>query len=117
MKQKLNIGFVVTYSGRWPKELPEKRNREYGDWLEANLKEASVIRASVMGCSRETVEQVTKEFKEQEVDVIVMVYGAFTGDDVASYLTEMLKVPIILWAPYEVPLRRMTDFIPMPSVL
>lgn len=106
MKQKLNIGFVVTYSGRWPKELPEKRNREYGDWLEANLKEASVIRASVMGCSRETVEQVTKEFKEQEVDVIVMVYGAFTGDDVASYLTEMLKVPIILWAPYEVPFEK-----------
>ena len=57
MKQKLNIGFVVTYSGRWPKELPEKRNREYGDWLEANLKEASVIRASVMGCSRETVDK------------------------------------------------------------
>ena len=44
MKQKLNIGFVVTYSGRWPKELPEKRNREYGDWLEANLKEQEKYR-------------------------------------------------------------------------
>ena len=23
MKQKLNVGFVTTYSGRWPKELPD----------------------------------------------------------------------------------------------
>lgn len=106
MRQKLNIGFVVTYSGRWPRELPEKRNREYGDWLEENMKEASIIRASVLGGSREAVEQVTKEFKAQEVDVIVMVYGAFTGDDVASYFSEMLNVPLILWAPYEVPFEK-----------
>ncbi len=103
MKTKLNAGFVTTYSGRWPMEVPEQRNREYGDWLAENLPMARIIRASVLGCSRETVEQVTEEFKKQDVDVIVLVYGAFTGDDVASYLAEMVKVPIILWAPYEVP--------------
>ena len=37
-----------------------------------------------------------------------MVYGAFTGDDAAAYLTEMLDVPIILWAPYEVPFEKNT---------
>lgn len=106
MITKLNIGFITTYSGRWPKEVPENRNLEYGDWLEENLQQASVIRASVLGGSRDTVEKVTKEFKQKEADVIVMVYGAFTGDDVASYLTEMLNVPIILWAPYEVPFEK-----------
>ncbi len=106
MGQKLNIGFVVTYSGRWPKELSEKRNREYGDWLEDNFREAQVIRASVLGGSPETVEQAAKEFKARDVDVIVMVYGAFTGDDAAAYLTEMVKAPIILWAPYEVPFEK-----------
>ena len=58
-------------------------------------------------CIRDrSVEAAVKEFKRQEVDVIVLVYGAFTGDDVASYLAEMLQKPIILWAPYEVPFER-----------
>lgn len=103
METKLNVGFVTTYSGRWPREVPEQRNREYGDWLTDHLPGARIVKASVLGSNREMVEQVTREFKEQDVDVIVLVYGAFTGDDVASYLAEMVKVPLILWAPYEVP--------------
>ncbi|MFT4005732.1 MAG: hypothetical protein QM683_08870 [Lacrimispora sp.] len=103
METKLNVGFVTTYSGRWPREVPEQRNREYGDWLTKHLPGARIVKASVLGSNREMVEQVTREFKEQDVDVIVLVYGAFTGDDVASYLAEMVKVPLILWAPYEVP--------------
>lgn len=106
METRLNVGFVTTYSGRWPDELPKKRNQEYGDWLEENLPSVHVVRASMLGCNREAVEQITKEFKSQEVDIIVMLYGAFTGDDVAAYLTEMLKTPILLWAPYEVPFEK-----------
>lgn len=32
MKKKLNVGVVVTLSGRWPRELPENvlRNMESG---------------------------------------------------------------------------------------
>ncbi len=103
---QLNVGFVTTYSGRWPKELPEKRNQEYGDWLAENLPGVNLVRASVLGSNGEHVEQIAGEFKAHEVDVMVLVYGAFTGDDVAAYLTEMVKVPIILWAPYEVPFER-----------
>lgn len=106
METTLNVGFVTTYSGRWPNQLPKDRNQEYGDWLEENLPAARIVRASKLGCNRETVELITKEFKSQEVDVIVMLYGAFTGDDVAAYLTEMLKVPILLWAPYEIPFEK-----------
>lgn len=106
METRLNVGFVTTYSGRWPDELPKKRNQEYGDWLEENLPSVHVVRASMLGCNREAVEHITKEFKSQEVDIIVMLYGAFTGDDVAAYLTEMLKTPILLWAPYEVPFEK-----------
>lgn len=106
MEIKLNVGFVTTYSGRWPDELPKKRNQEYGDWLEENLPSVHIVRASTLGCNREAVEQVAKEFRSQEVDVIVMLYGAFTGDDVAAYLTEVLKAPILLWAPYEIPFEK-----------
>lgn len=106
MGKQLHVGFVTTYSGRWPDELPKKRDKEYGDWLEENLPAVKLVRASGLGSSRDMIEQITKEFKSQEVDVIVMVYGAFTGDDVAAYFTEMLKVPIILWAPYEVPFEK-----------
>lgn len=106
MGTQLNVGFVTTYSGRWPNELPEQRNKEYGDWLENHFPQNQVIKASVLGCNAENVEKITREFKSQDADVIVMVYGAFTGDDVASYLTEMLNIPILLWAPYEIPFEK-----------
>ena len=108
MKEKLHVGFVTTYSGRWPKELPEQRNKEYGDWLEENLPQVNVVRASQIGCNSKALEEIVEEFKKASVDVLVMVYGAFTGDDAAAYLTEMLNVPIILWAPYEVPFEKNT---------
>lgn len=103
---QLTIGFITTCSGRWPREIPEQRNKEYGDWLEAQMPEAKVVRAPELGSGSESVEAAVREFKRQEADVIVLVYGAFTGDDVASYLAEMLQKPIILWAPYEVPFER-----------
>lgn len=102
MSKKLHLGFVTTYSGRWPKELPEQRNEEYGNWLTEQLPQVDVVRASQIGCTSQALEEIVEEFKKASVDVIVMVYGAFTGDDAAAYLTEMLNVPIILWAPYEV---------------
>lgn len=103
MQKRLNVGFLTTYSGRWPQEVPSQRNKEYGDWLEENLPQLNVIRANVMGCGRKENEEIVKQFKENEADVVVLVYGAFTGDDVAAYLAEMLNIPILLWAPYEVP--------------
>lgn len=103
---QLTIGFITTCSGRWPREVPEQRNREYGEWLEAQMPEVKVVRAPELGSGIESVEAAVREFKRQEADVIVLVYGAFTGDDVASYLAEMVQIPIILWAPYEVPFER-----------
>ena len=105
-QKKLRLGFVTTYSGRWPRELPEQRDEEYGRWLSENLPQVKVVRAGCIGCNRETLETIVEEFKKASVDVLVMVYGAFTGDDAAAYLTEMLKVPIILWAPYELPFEK-----------
>lgn len=112
MEKQLNVGFLTTYSGRWPQEVPNQRNREYGDWLEQNLPKLHIVRADVLGCGKAETASIVKQFKEAEVDVIVMVYGAFTGDDISTYLSEMLQVPIVLWAPYEVPFERMTGSIP-----
>ena len=65
MKQKLNLGFVTTYSGRWPKELPEQRDREYSAWLEENLPQVNVVKASRIGCTKEALEEIVREFKEK----------------------------------------------------
>lgn len=108
MKNKLNIGFLTTCSGRWPRELPEKRDEEYGLWLAREFSQAKVVRAEHIICDKETLEAAVKGFREAGVDVIVMVYGAFTGDDVAAFLAEMVRVPIILWAPYEPPFEKNT---------
>ena len=108
MKEQLYVGFVTTYSGRWPRELPEKRREEYGTWLLQQPSQIKAVRAEQIVCSRETLEETAREFQAARVDVIVMVYGAFTGDDVAAYLAETVRVPIILWAPYEVPFEKNT---------
>lgn len=106
MNKQLNLGFVTTLSGRWPRELPEKRCKEYGSWLQENLPGINVIQAEGLGDSPQALEKVVEQFKTSAVDLIVMVYGAFTGDDASAQLAEMLGVPIILWAPKEPPFEK-----------
>lgn len=106
MEKKLHVGFFTSYSGRWPKEVPEQRDREYGAWLRDTLPEIDVVKADRMACGKAECEAIKAQFRKAEVDVAVMVYGAFTGDDVAAYFSEMLSVPLVLWAPYEVPFHK-----------
>lgn len=99
----LNIGFITCLSGRWPRELPERRLREYGDWLTENAGEARVVRWDKIVENTAGAREASAAFKAQGVDLVVLVYGAFTGDDVCCCLGEELGVPVILWAPYEPP--------------
>ncbi len=101
MKKKLNVGFITTFSGRWPRELPEKRIREYGDYIEKNIECANVVRYKEIISSKDAVKDCISEFKKAEIDLIVLVYGAFTGDDIPCAFADALKVPLILWAPRE----------------
>ncbi|VBB07742.1 l-arabinose isomerase [Lucifera butyrica] len=101
MSRQLNLGFITTLSGRWPRELPEKRREEYGSWLQDKLAQVNIIKADRLGDSPQALEAIANDFKARAVDAIVMVYGAFTGDDAPAYLAEILGVPIILWAPKE----------------
>lgn len=103
MKHRLNVGFITTVSGRWPRELPIQRQKEYGSWLDENLPQVQIIHASKLGDSPVAIEEICTEFRRQDVDLIIQVYGAFTGDDVAARLAENLNVPLVLWAPYEPP--------------
>lgn len=106
MDTKLRVGFVVTCSGRWPRELPQQRKKEYGAWLREQLPQAEVVEAEEILCDEKTMEETVKKFQKEAADLIIMVYGAFTGDDVASSLAEMLQKPVLLWAPYEIPFKR-----------
>ena len=102
LDRKLNIGFITTLSGRWPRELPEKRESEYGLWLKeaAAFGNVTCFSGGVVDCTAKVMEAV-EQFRG--IDVLVLVYGAFTNDDVSSIMAEELNVPIILWAPFEPP--------------
>lgn len=101
MKKKLNVGFIVTMSGRWPRKLPERRLGQYGAWVSENLKDASVCCFERVIGNREDMKDCITEFKEQGIELVLLVYGAFTGDDICCGIADALHVPIVLWAPRE----------------
>lgn len=102
MKHRLNVGFVVTLSGRWPRQLPERRLADYGDWLKKNLPAHCTLTAfERVVCTREEMEQCADAFAAAKVDLVIQLYGAFTGDDIACGLADRLSKPMILWAPRE----------------
>ena len=57
MKKKLNVGVVVTLSGRWPRELPEKRFKEYGEWTINAFPECNVVRFDRVVCTKEDMDE------------------------------------------------------------
>ncbi len=108
MKKNLNVGFITTLSGRWPRELPQQRLEEYGKWLDENLTDVNLIKADQIVDTASRVNDTIDEFKKSSVDIVIMVYGAFTGDDIPTAFADELNVPIILWAPYEPPFEKDT---------
>lgn len=95
------VGFITTMSGRWPEELPSRRLKEYGEWLDANLKDVEIVKYDQIINTPDITYKAAEELKKANVDIIVMVYGAFTGDDISIAMAEKVGVPVILWAPYE----------------
>lgn len=95
------VGFITTLSGRWPDELPTRRLKEYGEWLDTNLENVEVVKCNYIINSPDATYQAIDELKKEDIDMLVMVYGAFTGDDISAAFAEKLGVPIMLWAPYE----------------
>ena len=107
MKEKLNVGLIVTLSGRWPRELPEKRLGEYTAWARENLEpEMNLTMPEQVLTTPEEVHEAIRMMRANLVDVVIMVYGAFTGDDIAAAIVQKMGVPLILWAPYEPPYER-----------
>ncbi len=101
MKKLLKIGFMVTVSGRWPRELPEKRLREYGGWVHTQLAHSSIHEFPRLVSTKADMTECIEDFKKNGIDVVILVYGAFTGDDICCGIADALKCPIILWAPRE----------------
>jgi len=102
MDRKLKIGYLTSLSGRWPVDLPNKRQDEYSSYIKEKYSDISeVVMPDTIVGDAENLEKAIEMFKENSVDIVVQVYGAFTGDDVSSQIAEDMNVPIILWAPYE----------------
>lgn len=109
MAEKLNVGLVVTLSGRWPRELPQQRHGEYTAWARETLGDTmNLVMPDQVLTTPEEVNEAIALMRQERVDVVVMVYGAFTGDDIAAAIKQRMDVPLILWAPYEPPYERET---------
>ena len=107
MAEKLNVGLVVTLSGRWPRELPQQRHAEYTAWAKKTLgDDMNLIMPESVLTTPEEVNEAIADMRKKQVDVVVQVYGAFTGDDIAASIVQKMGVPLILWAPYEPPYER-----------
>ncbi|MBR1583970.1 MAG: fucose isomerase [Clostridia bacterium] len=106
MAEQLNVGLIVTLSGRWPRELPIQRHQEYTAWAREALTGMHMVMPDQVLATPEEVNAAISEMRRQQVDVVVMVYGAFTGDDIAASIVQKMGVPLILWAPYEPPYER-----------
>lgn len=101
MKKQLNVGFVVTKSGRWPQELGERRLAAYGAWVRERFPHSKVVVFDRLITGKQDVADCIAYMQAERVDLLVQVYGAFTGDDVCCAFADELHVPIILWAPRE----------------
>ncbi len=95
---KLNVGFVTTVGGRWPRELPQERHSHYPKWLDDQFENVNVVASDKLTITPDDVNTIVKQFKGADVDVVCLVIGAFGGDINIVLLAEKLKVPIIVWA-------------------
>lgn len=100
---KINIGFVTTVSGRWPRELPEARHQQYPQWLRENFESVDLVKPETITVSKDDVDQDIDLFRRAAVDLVVVMIGAFSGDGVSTRLADQLNVPVLLWALPEPP--------------
>ena len=99
--EHMKVGFITTVSGRWPRPLPIERNQTYGSWLRENAGDAQIVSFDHVIDSPERIQEAIQILRSERVDLVIMLYGAFTGDDVSTSIAEALKLPLILWAPRE----------------
>ena len=97
----MKIGFLTTVSGRWPRELPTQRNQVYYEWLSTALPEEQILHFDYPIDSPERIHQAADTLRREGAELVILVYGAFTGDDVCASLAQKLQIPMILWAPRE----------------
>lgn len=101
MKKQLTIGFVVTKSGRWPQELGEKRLTEYGTWVQEHFPDSKICVFNRLVSTKEDAVDCINDMRGNCADLLIQLYGAFTGDDICCAFADELSIPIILWAPRE----------------
>lgn len=98
MKEKLRIGFITTVSGRWPRELPRERKAKYEEYLKGEYPQYDFCFPKSIAEDKASLQAAIDDFKSFGVDVVLLMYGAFSGDDYACGLYDALKTPIIFWS-------------------
>ena len=101
--KKIKLGFITTVSGRWPLALPNERHANYCKWLKDTFPKVSIVCSNGIVVNTDEVEIVVEKFRVEDIDIVVILIGAFTSDIICTEVAEKINVPIILWALPEPP--------------
>jgi L-fucose isomerase-like protein len=101
---KLNVGFFVTVSGRWPREVPLQRKKEFEKFLKSNFQNINVVTADMLVVEHDDTVKTIEKFRIADVDILINVIGAFAGDTAVVTVAEKLNLPVAVWAPEDSPL-------------
>ncbi|MBN1411025.1 MAG: hypothetical protein JW969_09275 [Spirochaetales bacterium] len=100
---KLIVGFITTVSGRWPRDLPERRNKKYSDWVRNTYKHVELVKGDGIAFDNKGVKKTAELFRKENVDLVIVLIGAFTGDAASVMIAEKTGAPVIIWALREPP--------------
>lgn len=99
---EIKVGLMVTSTPHFPVEEAKKSMDEINHLFP--LSKNSLVGPYLVTNSEEA-EKVAKKFKVEDVDILVMVQGAFTWDDIPVRTTQELgNIPLLMWALPELPM-------------
>ena len=72
----LNVGFVTTLSGRWPRERPQTLHADYSEWARRELTGAEVAVYPEIVTNTAEAAACAAWLRARQVDVVLLVIGA-----------------------------------------
>ncbi|MFR3227135.1 MAG: fucose isomerase, partial [Blautia massiliensis (ex Durand et al. 2017)] len=89
-----------------PRERPQALHADYSAWACRELTGAEVAVYPEIVTNTDEAAACAAWLRARQVDAVLLVIGAFTGDDVSCKLAQELGKPLILWATHEAPFVR-----------
>lgn len=100
MDKKLNVLVIVTSAPHFPVDIAKQSYRKCLDFLRSNLGHRyNFMEYGEVVTDTVSMESDMEKLRKQGPDILVLLQGAFTWDNITLYLNQYFaKIPVILWA-------------------